>query len=386
MKRNIFTALLLAIIALVLPVGTAAATTATDNQSGDGAAHEQQAEGGVDAQGLIFDHLGDRYGWEVPFNHHKSIPLPVIVLASDGFHVFSSARVAHGAVWTDGNVEFKVAGADSPYKGKVVEIVDGQEVKPTLDISITKNVCGVFISALMVIWCVLSVARWHRKQGMKAPRKMVGAIEVVIEFVYDGVIKSTLKDKANKFAPYLLTVFFFILVMNLLGLIVIFPGGANLTGNIAVTLVLAIITFLVTNIFATKHYWKDIFNPDVPGWLKFPIPIMPVIELFGIFTKPAALTVRLFANMMGGHMIVLVLTLLIFIFAAMGPVVTGATAVVSIIFSVFMLLIDVLVSFIQAYVFTMLSTIFISLGQEEGHAEQAESKHGANENNEAAVA
>ncbi len=198
---------------------------------------------------------------------------------------------------------------------------------------------------------------------------MTGAIEFVILFIYDGVIKPTLKNKANKFAPYLLTVFFFILVMNLLGLIVIFPGGANLTGNIAVTLVLAIITFLITNIFATKHYWKEIFNPDVPWWLKWPLPIMPIIEIFGVFTKPAALTVRLFANMMGGHMIVIVLTLLIFIFAAMGPVVTGATAVVSIIFSVFMLLIDVLVSFIQAYVFTMLSTLFIALGQEEGHHE-----------------
>ena len=250
-----------------------------------------------------------------------------------------------------------------------MEIIDGKEVKPAVDISITKNVCGVFIAVLLVIWSILSVARWHRNQGLKAPRKMTGAIEFVILFIYDGVIKPTLKNKANKFAPYLLTVFFFILVMNLLGLIVIFPGGANLTGNIAVTLVLAIITFLITNIFATKHYWKEIFNPDVPWWLKWPLPIMPIIEIFGVFTKPAALTVRLFANMMGGHMIVIVLTLLIFIFAAMGPVVTGATAVVSIIFSVFMLLIDVLVSFIQAYVFTMLSTLFIALGQEEGHHE-----------------
>lgn len=363
MKRNIFTALLLAVMALVFPLGMVASEeTPLDSLV--------EKDSSVDAQGIIFDHLGDRYGWEVPFNHHKSIPLPVIVWGSDGLHVFSSARVDHGAVYRDGNAEFKVAGKDSPYKGKVVEIINGQEVKPAVDISITKNVCGVFISVLLVIWCILSVARWHKTQGMKGPRKMTGAIEFVIMFIYDGVIKPTLKTKANKFAPYLLTVFFFILVMNLLGLIVIFPGGANLTGNIAVTLVLAIITFLITNIFATKHYWKEVFNPDVPWWLKWPIPIMPVIEVFGIFTKPAALTVRLFANMMGGHMIVIVLTLLIFIFAAMGPVVTGATAVVSIIFSVFMLLIDVLVSFIQAYVFTMLSTLFIALGQEEGHHEE----------------
>ena len=351
----------MAIVALMLPFAAQAEKHPADST--------EQKSGAVDAQGIIFEHLGDRYGWEVPFNHHKSIPLPVIVWGSDGLHVFSSSRVEHGKEYVDGNATFRVAGKDSPYKGKVVEIIDGKEVKPSLDISITKNVCGIFIAVLLVIWAILDVARWHRTQGMKGPRKMTGAVEFVILFIYDGVIKPTLKTKANKFAPYLLTVFFFILVMNLLGLIVVFPGGANLTGNIAVTLVLAIITFLITNIFATKHYWKEIFNPDVPWWLKWPIPIMPIIEIFGVFTKPAALTVRLFANMMGGHMIVIVLTLLIFIFAAMGPVVTGATAVVSIIFSVFMLLIDVLVSFIQAYVFTMLSTLFIALGQEEGHDE-----------------
>ncbi len=361
MKRNILTALAMAIVALMLPFAAQAEKHPADST--------EQKSGAVDAQGIIFEHLGDRYGWEVPFNHHKSIPLPVIVWGSDGLHVFSSSRVEHGKEYVDGNATFRVAGKDSPYKGKVVEIIDGKEVKPSLDISITKNVCGIFIAVLLVIWAILDVARWHRTQGMKGPRKMTGAVEFVILFIYDGVIKPTLKTKANKFAPYLLTVFFFILVMNLLGLIVVFPGGANLTGNIAVTLVLAIITFLITNIFATKHYWKEIFNPDVPWWLKWPIPIMPIIEIFGVFTKPAALTVRLFANMMGGHMIVIVLTLLIFIFAAMGPVVTGATAVVSIIFSVFMLLIDVLVSFIQAYVFTMLSTLFIALGQEEGHDE-----------------
>ncbi len=370
MIRQLFTTIALALIALLLP-----STALASGHDGD----NTEAKEGVDAQGIIFDHLGDGYGWEVPFNHHKRIPLPVIVWGSDGLHVFSSSRVtgsANGGVWRDGNAEFKIAGKDSKYKGKVVEIIDGKEVKPVIDISITKNVCGVFIAVLLTIWSILSVARWHKTQGMKAPRRMTGAIEFVIIFIYDGVIKPTLKQKADKFAPYLLTVFFFILIMNLLGLIVIFPGGANLTGNIAVTLVLALFTFFVTNIFATKHYWKEIFNPDVPWWLKYPLPIMPLIEIVSIFTKPAALTVRLFANMMGGHMIVIVLTLLIFIFAAMGPAVTGATAVVSIMFSVFMLLIDVLVSFIQAYVFTMLSTLFIALGQEDGHHEK---DHHANE-------
>ncbi len=222
---------------------------------------------------------------------------------------------------------------------------------------------------------LLWLANFYRRNGFKTPRKGLGFIELLVEFIYGSVIKATLGDKSRKFAPYLLTVFFFIFIMNLLGLTVIFPGGANLTGNIAVTLVLAILTFLVTNIFAKKHYWKEIFWPDVPIWLKFPLPIMQFIELSGIFTKPAALTVRLFANIMGGHMIVLVLTLLIFIFAAVSPVAGGGTTIMSVGFSVFMLVIDVLVSFIQAFVFTMLSTIFISLAQEEGHHDDKAHDH-----------
>ncbi len=323
---------------------------------------DEGEKGKIDPKEIIFEHLGDGYGWEVPFNHHKRIPLPVIVVGSDGLHVFSSSNVTDGQEYKDGNATFKIAGKGSEHKGKVVEIVDGKEIRP-FDISVTKNVCALFISVALVAGLLVWLARHHKAKGFKAPRKGLGAIEALVTFIYDGVVKSTLGDKARKFAPYLLTVFFFIFGMNLLGLVVIFPGGANLTGNIAVTLVLAVLTFLVTNIWGTKHYWKEIFWPDVPLWLKFPLPIMPVIEVFGMFTKPAALTVRLFANMMGGHMIVLVLTLLIFIFAAVNPVAGGATTVVSVLFSIFMLLIDVLVSFIQAYVFTMLSTIFISLAQ-----------------------
>ncbi len=332
----------------------------------------------INPKEIIFEHLGDGYGWEVPFNHHVRIPLPVILVDEDfRVYCFLSNKLEHGQSYSTRGATFKIAGADSRYKGKIVEVRDGQELRP-LDISITKNVCALFIAVMLVIWAVTAVARWHKTYGNKAPRRVVGCMEALIQFVYDGVIKPTLKDKSAKFAPYLLTVFFLILFLNLLGLVVVFPGGANLTGNISVTLVLAIMTFLFTNIFGTKHYWKEIFWPDVPLWLKFPIPIMPIIEVFGAFTKPAALTVRLFANMMGGHMIVLVLTLLIFIFATLGPVVTGMTSVLSVGFSIFMLLIDVLVSFIQAYVFTMLSTIFIGLAQEGGHDGEHDSGGAAN--------
>ncbi len=338
------------------------------------ASDDAHSEGKLDPKEIIFEHLGDGYGWEVPFNHHKRIPLPVIVFGTDGLHIFSSSRVSDGKDYVDGNTTFRLAGKESDFKGKVVEIVDGKEIRP-FDISITKNVCGIFIAALIVIGLMLWMRHHIIKHGFKAPRKGLGFLELLIDFIYTSVIKSTLGAKAAKFAPYLLTVFFFIFIMNLLGLIVIFPGGANLTGNIAVTLVLAVLTFIVTNLFATRHYWKEIFWPEVPLWLKFPLPIMPAIEIFGMFTKPAALTVRLFANMMGGHMIVIVLTLLIFIFAAVSPVAGGATTVVSVLFSIFMLLIDVLVSFIQAYVFTMLSTIFISLAQvEEEHLKEKEEK------------
>ena len=332
------------------------------------------AESKINPKEVIFEHLLDGYGWEVPFNHHKRIPLPIIVWGKDGLHVFSSSRVTHGEVYQDGDAVFKIA-TEGDYKGKLVEIVDGKEVRPW-DFSITKNVCALFICILLVGGVMLWLAAFLRKHPYKAPRKGLGAVEAVVTFVYDGVVKPILGPQARRFAPYLMTVFFFILVMNLLGLVVIFPGGANLTGNIAVTLVLSICTFIATNCFANKHYWKEIFWPDVPWWLKVPLPIMPVIEIFGMFTKPAALTVRLFANMMGGHMIVITLTLLIFIFSAISPVAGGASTVISLIFSIFMLLIDVLVSFIQAYVFTMLSTIFIGLAQEEEHEkEEAEDKH-----------
>lgn len=361
--------LLIALLATLTPA-TAWATGNSATTETEADAHGKKSEK-IDPKEIIFEHLGDGYGWEVPFNHHKRIPLPVIVMGSDGLHVFSSAKVTNGQTYVHNGKTFRIAPKDSPYKGKVVEIVDGREVKP-IDISITKNVCALFITLILVAGLMLWLASYLRRHPHKAPRKGLGAVEALLMFIYDGVVKSTLGKDAPRFAPYLLTVFFFIFGMNLLGLIVVFPGGANLTGNIAVTLVLAILTFLVTNLWANKHYWKEIFWPDVPIWLKFPLPIMQVIEVFGMFTKPAALTVRLFANMMGGHMIVIVLTLLIFIFMAMGPVAGGATTVVSVLFSIFMLLIDVLVSFIQAYVFTMLSTIFISLAQQ--HEEHKEEK------------
>lgn len=351
---------------------------------------ESSKEDQLDVKELIFDHLGDGYGWEVPFAHVYRIPLPVIVKAENGqWFCFSSddlteieitkdrktgeekkhlVPVVKNIVRDGKNYQFTLSHSEDN-KNKVVQLItkpDGKivEYRP-LDLSITKNVAALFISAILLTLIVMSLVRFYHKKGLQAPRKGLGFFEMLVSFVYYDTIKSTLGENAKKFGPYLLTCFFFILTMNLVGLIVIFPGGANLTGNIAITLVLACMTFVVTNIFGNKHYWKEIFWPDVPIWLKCPLPIMQFIEIFGIFTKPAALCVRLFANMMGGHIIVITLTVLIFIFAAFGSAVAGGATVVSVLFSVFMLALDVLVSFIQAYVFTLLSTLFIGMAVEK---------------------
>ena len=331
------------------------------------ASSEQNQTEDISVNELVFGHIGDAYEWHIATlgNTVVSIPLPVIVHSSTGWHVFSSSRLE------EGEYEGLYIARGGAYDGKIVERNEaGEEVRP-LDISITKNVMGLFINSAVLLVIMMSCVRWYKKHPVEqgAPKGGVGMIEALVLMIYDDVIKGCIGEDYKRYAPYLLTAFFFVLVNNLMGLIPIFPGGANVTGNIAITLVLAVITFLFTNIFGTKEYWKEIFWPDVPLWLKFPLPIMPLIEVFGIFTKPAALMVRLFANMMGGHMIILSLISLIFIFGAFGAVVIGATTVVSVLFSLFMLLIDTLVSFIQAYVFTMLSTLFIALAQVDGHHE-----------------
>jgi len=352
-----------AIVALVI-VALMAFGYMTASQHSHGADSSE-----VNPQEIIFEHLGDAYGWELPFNHSVRIPLPVIVRGQDGsWHCFSSSRLADGQTYEG----FQIAhGGD--YNNRVVQqLADGSTYRP-LDLSITKNAAGIIIAALLVLLMVFKMRNWYKRNGMKAPRKFTAALEVVVDFVYTDTIRPIMGKEAPKYAPYLLTVFFFILTMNLLGLIVIFPGGANLTGNLAVTAVLAILTFLITNLTGTRHYWKEIFWPDVPAALKCPVPLMQVIELFGIFTKPIALMIRLFANMMGGHMVVIVFMLLIFIFGSMFGVAVGAgTTVFSLAFSLFMLLLDTLVSFIQAYVFTILSTMFISMAHVHEHEAEGE--------------
>lgn len=320
----------------------------------------------IDVKEIVFGHIGDSYEWHITDIGHTaiSIPLPVIVYSSNsGWHTFLSSRFEeHGGTYEG----FYIAPSGAKYEGKIVEKnAAGEEVRP-LDISITKITLSLFINSAILLIIILSVAHWYRRreQGALAPGGFVGFMEMFIMMVHDDVIKSCAGPNYRKFAPYLLTAFFFIFINNIMGLIPIFPGGANVTGNIAITMVLALCTFLAVNLFGTRHYWKDIFWPDVPWWLKVPIPMMPFIEFFGVFTKPFALMIRLFANMLSGHMAMLVLTCLIFISAGMGTAINASLTVASVLFNVFMNILEVLVAFIQAYVFTMLSAVFIGLAQE----------------------
>ena len=314
---------------------------------------------------FIIGHISDSYSWHIT-NIGKtdiSIPLPVIVKSKDkGWFVFLSTKFKDGKAIYQG---FGLSKTEK-YKDKVVEYqTNGEEYRP-LDLSITKNVCSLLISAILLCAVFLSLANFYKKTPMKAPGGFRGAMEYMVVFIQDGAIKPCIGKDYLRYSPYLLTLFFFILINNTMGIIPIFPGGANLTGNIATTMVLALCTMFVVNVFANKDYWRDIFLvPSVPMWLKFPIPMMPILELVGVFTKPLALMIRLFANMLAGHMIAMVFMALIFVFGSISPLLGTGVSVFSVFFAIFMNVLELLIIFIQAYVFTLLSAVFIGLSREE---------------------
>lgn len=323
-------------------------------------------EGEVDVAEMLFGHIGDSYGWHITDwnGSHVTIPLPCIVHSSTGWHVFMSSKVEHGHEY-----EGLFLAAEGRYEGKIVEqMADGTLARP-FDISITKNVASLMFTALLLIALVLGAARWYRKHDAAeegAPKGFAGLMEMMVMMVNDDLIKPSIGEHCyRKYAPYLLTVFFFIFLSNLLGIVPFFPGGANVTGNIAVTMVLALCTFFAINIFGNRHYWKEILWPDVPVFLKFPIPIMQTIELFGMISKPFSLMVRLFANIMAGHAMILGLVAVIFVTVKLGPVINGSMTMIAMLFGVFMDCLELLVAFIQAYVFTMLSAVFIGLSRQD---------------------
>jgi len=319
---------------------------------------------------MIISHIVDSYDWHIlSIGHtHISVPLPIILYDEGQWHFFLSSRFEHGHASYKG-YELAKEGA---IKGKIIRYAaDGSIVRPW-DFSITKNVFGVFVSSIMLIVIMSYVAKAYKKTNKHAPKGFQSVIEPIILFVRDEVAIATLgKDKYMRFAPYLLTIFFFIFFNNLLGLIPIFPLGANITGNIAVTGVLALFTFGMITFSGNKNYWAHIFNtPGVPWWLKIPLPLMPIIELLGMFTKPFVLMIRLFANITAGHIIILGFISMIFVFGQTSASAGFTMSILSVLMSVFMNFLELLVAFIQAYVFTLLSSIFISMAVEEHHHEE----------------
>lgn len=329
---------------------------------------EKEAEG-FNANEVIFEHVLD--GYEFHFlsykgsdgqEHHVSIPLPIILYSPQkGLSVFMSSAFHHGEHEVDG------------YKLEHGKIIATEAGVTFYDLSMTRNVVQMILALILLVIILLNVAKKY-KAGIgttKAPTGFQNALEPVITFVRDEVAKPNLYNKADKYLPYLLTVFFFILINNIFGLI---PGSANVTGNIAFTAILGVISFLVITFSANKNYWSHIFNPPVPGGIKL---IMIPVEILGIFTKPFALIIRLFANMLAGHIIIICLISLIFIFGGLSSAIGWGFSPVSIAFAVFIYLIEILVAFIQAFIFTNLTAVFIGQAIEEHHHHEDGIEHGS---------
>ena len=328
---------------------------------------------GFSAKEVVLEHIKDSHEWHITGEGENSIaiPLPVIVNSSTGWHVFSSSRFEHHA-GADGlrhvkadapaDIQTLAIAIEGDHAGKIVE--NGE---PVLDLSITKTVAVMFINVILLLCCILFSARWYKKHKASdaAPGGFVGFVEMLVMYVVDDIIKPGIGKGYEKYVPYLLTCFFFIFTCNVMGLIPFPPGS----GNVAVTFFLALCTFVIVQFSGSKHYWKDIFWPDVPVLLKAPVPLMPVIEFVGIFTKPFALMIRLFANMMAGHAIAVAMPCIIFLVATMTAGVFYSMSAVSIIMAIFMMCLECLVCFIQAMVFTLLSSVFIGMARAvpEGH-------------------
>lgn len=329
-----------------------------EGDKGHDAATHGEAEEKFNASTFIMEHIADAHEWHLWTKKNGeavAIYLPVILYSKEkGLDIFSSKKIAHGNVYKGYKLE----------EGAIINV--NEEGHPAegaslLDFSITKTVIGLLFSCIIGLFLFLSLSRSYKKTGISHPKGIQSFLEPVILFVRDDIAITNIgKHKYEKYMPYLLTVFFFILLNNLMGLIPFPPPfGANVTGNIAVTMVLALFTFFITQFSGNKNYWRHIFaTPGVPWWL---LPVMIPVEIIGMFSKPFALMIRLFANITAGHIIVLSLVCLIFIFKSL------AVAPVSILFVIFMDCLELLVAFLQAYVFTLLSALFISLAVVEEH-------------------
>ena len=334
------------------------------------------------AKELIFGHVLNSHDFHfLDIKHedgttaHIGIPLPVILYSSQkGFSVFMSSEFEHGhkayngyMLLTDESIEKLKLDEKKFSPQQIVAVNDNGEIDASVkvyDISLTRNVVQMILGLSLFVWVMLRIAKRY-KSGVgvtSAPRGSQSLFEPVVTFVRDEVAIPNLGDSHEKYLPFLLTIFFFILINNLVGLI---PGSANVTGNIAFTFIFGVIAFVVILASSNKHYWGHIFNPPgVPGWVK---GILVPVEVLGVFTKPFALIIRLFANMVAGHIIIICLISLIFIFANLNIAVGWGVSPVSIAFTIFIYFIEVLVAFIQAFIFAMLTAVFIGQAREGAH-------------------
>jgi len=346
--------LFFAIIILSLFSGKVIANEEGHAQLGEEAHVEKKYDPGAS----IMEHIGDSHDWHL-FGH-VSMPLPVIIYSpGKGLEMFSSSRFEHGHA--------SYNGYSLNEKNKIV----AEEGHDFYDLSITKNVAALFFSLALMLWMFLSVAKSYSRRKGQAPKGMQSFMEPLILFVRDEIARPSIGEKKYmKFMPFLLTVFFFIWINNLLGLVPILPGGANLTGNIAVTMTLAVFTFLITLFVANKNYWHHIFAmPGVPVWVLF---LLTPVEILGIFLRPFVLMIRLFANITAGHIIALSFFSLIFIFGEMNTGLGFGVSLLSVAFVVGMTMLELLVAFLQAYVFTLLTAIYFGAAVEEHHHDHEE--------------
>ena len=325
------------------------------------AEHANKEEGSFNVTETILEHIKDDHSWHLW--GHTSISLPVILYTPQGFDVFSSEKLVdehHEPVVYKGKFDYKLVEGKTKIVNAAGE-VDVAASKKLWDFSITKNVASLFISVIILLLVILTAAGAYKKTGVtSAPKGLQSFMEPIVLFVRDEIALPNIGAKRYaKYMPFLLTIFFLILTNNFLGLIPLFPGGANVSGNIAFTMTLAVCVFIVVNLSSNKNYWEHIFwMPGMHWSMKL---FLAPIELIGVFNKPISLMIRLFANITAGHILVLSLVCLIFIFK------TVYAAAIAVPFVIFIFLIELLVAFLQAYIFTMLTAMYIGMASEEAH-------------------
>lgn len=344
-----------------------ATTAAAPGAHGDASEASGHPKEKFNAGKLIMEHIGDSHDWHLW--GHTHLPLPIILKTPGGFEFFSSSRFVgehHQPASYTGN-----HGTYALHGKKIVAVdaagnLDEAATAGVWDFSITKNVATLLFCVTLMLIIFIGMARGYAKRGIAAPKGIASLLEPIILFVRDDIAKSAIGVKHyQRFVPYLLTLFFFIWFLNLIGLIPIFPFGGNVTGNIVTPLVLATITFLIVTFVANWHYWRHMLA--MPG---IPIPVLIIltpIEIMGHFIRPLVLMIRLFANIMAGHIVLLVFFCLIFIFGQDSAIGGYATSPFALAFTIFINCLELLVGALQAYVFTLLTSIYIGTAVAGGH-------------------